>query len=712
MEASLAARLNTDDKAYDQALYNKLGKMSRDYVQAGAQTTGYWISDLDACNDLSQAWASVAVGDCTGNGANFDRVGTNRFIHPMGATEMTTLTTFISQILFGGATTRKVEPRQDDDEKAADLVNELLQWNDDQQATYNQGYLWIWDAVVFNRGVMYDHWEPTFVVDTVPVYEEKTDDAGQPIDRDPNADPIRFKKQRTPNGGFNKINLISPYDFISDPMFPPIKFQEGRFAGHRISIAWQELERRSKLDVTDPLYVLPWVVKKLKNRPVNTGMGLTNSVTSPSIGMRSRSYYERLRAGNPVGVLGAADRINREDGGVIECFVVYVRMPPKTYDIYDDTEPEIIEFLIAGELELLSVNVMPNKHDQYPYSIGEARPNAHMAFSPSWAMIIKPIQDWVDYLKDRKAASLSKTAGNMFLYDPASIDITQVTDPQKDGLVMAINQEAAGKPFDQILRQIPIQDLTANFYRDMEMWIGQAEVASGAHPYMQGTIEGGDPTATEVVATQQMGTGRVSSMARLLSVGGLCPQTKRFVCNFQQFAPEKMVVRITGDKSDFDPDTDDLKKFETIEKTDIQGEFDIIPSDGALPGTDSRKVAALTRLMEAADDPATAQYFDDTVPGNLSMKLILYEASKASGVKLRNFVISKSDAQKNLMLKSQAQGIPVQQGPDGQPMITGAQPPQAPPASPVPVAPGLSIPDASSVPSPTGTPTTPSPATV
>ena len=61
--------------------------------------------------------------------------------------------------------------------------------------------------------------------------------------------------------------------------------------------------------------------------------------------------------------------------------------------------------LVHGQL-LLSVNVMTNKHDQLPYSLGEGRPNAHIQFSPSWALIIRGPQTFVDYLCARRRESV------------------------------------------------------------------------------------------------------------------------------------------------------------------------------------------------------------------------------------------------------------------------------------------------------------------
>jgi hypothetical protein len=722
MDKIIAAKLDSKSGMYDASLCTKLAKQTRDYVNAGLQCLNYYVCDLDAANDMVQCWAQVS-GDTakTWDSNQSERNKPERFIHPMAATQMATLATFISQILFGSATSRRVEARRDEEEKSADMMNELLQWNDDQQPTYLQGYLWIWDSLTFNRGVMYDHWQDIAKVELEKVEEEdpyaETPDAveGQPTPERPKY--TRYRKRRKVIAGFNKVELISPYDFISDPMLPHLRFQEGRYAGHRTMIPWQELKRRSELPVEDYMYVTPAVVEKLKNRPTAGGNRITNALSQPMTASRSRSFYERTRRGNPAGYEGGTEAVNKEDGGMIECFCVHIRIPPKSFNLFDDDEPEIIEVLMGGEQEILSVNIMPNVHDEYPYAVGEARPNAHYQFAPSWALIIKPIQDWVDYLKNRHARSIARTSGNIFIADPTKVDIQAFTDPDKDGLIIPLKEEGQGVPIDQIIKQVPVIDTTANFHAQMEMWIQHGEVTTGAHAFVQGQTEDSGQTATQFTGVQQMATGRISSVARILSVSGLVPQTRRFVCNFQQFAPDEMTIRITGNSTDFDAD-DSQTKFLTIRRDneafpptdprfampDIQAEFDIRPHDGSLPGTDARKVAALSRAIEAfGANPQLATFFDDTVPGNLNAKKIWYEVLKASGMPVRNFVVSAEQAQKNLIAKMQATGTPM--------MPAGADPNGQGPQS-VNVGGGLKIPGAGLPPQSTAAHALPNPASV
>ena len=715
MDPSIAHRLDVKSKAHDPAMYLKIAKAARDYINTGLQTLEYFVTDLDTANDMVQCYAPVNKNDWGSARGTMNRNSPQNFIHPMASTEITTLATFISQILFGASTARRVEPRKDEDEKGADMMNELLQWNDDQQPTYLQGYLWIWDALTFNRGIMYDHWQN--------LYQTKLEEVEEPDPTGKKKTHKRWRKTKEKIAGFNKVDLVSPYDFICDPMLPILRFQEGRFAGHRIMIPWQELSRRAQLPVTDYPYVLPGVVEKLKNRPTAGGSRVTNAQSQATEGSRSRSFYERTRRGNPAGYEGGTEAVNKEDGGIIECFCLYVRVPPKTYGLFEDSEPEIIEFLLGGEQEILSVNITTNLHDEYPYAVGEARPNAHYQFGSSWALIIKPIQDYVDYLKRRHQESLARTSGNIFIADPTKVDIDAFTDPEKDGLIIPITAEASGAPIDSIIKQVAVNDTTARFNEEMAMWMQTAEQTTGAHAFVQGKTDDPGQTATQFAGVQQMATGRISSIARILSTLALVPQTRRMVSNFQQFMPDEMTIRVTGNSIDFDAD-DATGSYLTVRRDneefppaderhhlpDIQGQYDIRPHDGSLPGTDARKVAAMTRALEMfSSNPAFAEMFDDTIPGALNAKKLVYESLKASGMMVRNFVVNKEQAQANLAAKAAAQGSPI--GQPLQPPQPGAPAPQmAPP--PMKVGGGETMPGAGLPKQPTASPAPVGPLTV
>jgi len=665
MDPILAARLNEDSPHFDGALYAKISTTATDYITAGLRTLSYHIPDLDAANDLVQCFAPITKAD-------FDKIERNasrNFIHPCTATEMWTLATFLSQILAGGTNTRKVGPREDGDEDAAKAMNELLRWNDNQQPTYTQILLWCLDAVTHNRGIMYDSWfqESQITLEAVEeddITKEKVQGInakGRPRVR-ANGEPImvypkvtRYRKKRIPGPGYNKIDLVSPYDFLCDPVLPTHRFQEGRFAGHRVMIPWMELERRSKLDPSDNLYVLPAVVEKIKKRAKSAAF--TQPAIAGAQSPTSRSHYERTKRQplSPNG-MGSQGEVNKDDGGVVECFVLYARHKPKDLGIYeDDDEQEIIQILHAGDKNTLSVNVVSSQHDQFSYSIGEARPNAHEQFSKSWALVIKPIQDFIDELKWRHAENVAR-AGNIFLVNPAMCKMEEFLDPNKIGLVIEVTAEAQGSPLDNIIKQIPVTDTTARFYEELEMWIQHAEKATGAHASIQGETENPSQTLGQFDQVQAMATGRIATMARCLSESALVPQTKRFIQNFRQYMPDQMVVRITGEQDDYDPDKKAPTSM-TIRQADIDREFDVIPLDGSLPGQDKQKGEALARLLEAYANPVFQPFFSPLIPGNLDARWILFEAAKLSGVNMKKAVISREKAQRNLMEEQMAQGI-------------------------------------------------------
>lgn len=737
MDPTLAVRLDENSPAYDDELYRKLAKVAQDYRTAGTATLDYHIPDLDEANDIVNCYTAGRKKDF-----EKDRNAPARFRHPMGATEITTLATFVSQILFGGETTRRVEPRNPEDEDKADIINELLAWNDGQQPTYPQGYHWVWDSLTFNRGVMYDRWAKLLEVHLEPVEQElpyvaELDERGKKKRKPKNwkgESYIRFRKVRVPIGGYVRVDNISPYDFICDPGMPPMRFQEGRFAGHRVMLAWSELERRSKLDPSDYEYVLPSVVEKLKKGKSRTRSAVGTRGNNSTNDISSRSAYERSRRGAPVLTTTGSDKITQEEGGLIECWCIIIRETPKTYDIFDDEEQELIELLLAGEGDLLSCNILTNKHDQYPYSVGEGRGNAHQQFGPSWAHIIKGPQDFLDYMKDRRRESLARTSGNIFIGNPDYIDFEAFADPEKDGLFIPVKEKGAGKPIEQIIKQVPVTDTTARFADDMAYWQQSAEQASGAHAATQGVTEDPSQSATQFVGTQQMAQGRISTIARLLSAGGLMQQTQRIVSNLQQFLPDTMIIRITGEHDEFNPDKPQ-EKFLTVvrDKTDpdfqeaiaadpelaakvlnipdIQGTFDVVVSDGSLPGADAKKVAALSRAIEAfSGNPAFAEVFDRARPGAIDPIKTFQKLLRATGFPTGGLLVSKTDAQKNLMERSVAAGA-------GVPMPSPNLPPEAMAMNGAPV-PTMEtgagpIPSAEALPPiPSAAPPVPSPQTV
>jgi hypothetical protein len=620
MDIVLAERLKNEPE-----FEREVAKVAGNYLKLGRDALEYWASDFDVAYDILNCYAALSSDDYK----NLTRGHPKRFTLPTSATQITTMATYISQTLFGQDTPHKVEARGPEDEVSAEYVNQLLRWNAEQQPTYTLGYLWVQDALVANRGIFYNYWTPIFssVVEQVPATAPDGTQYWKP------------KRVSKVVGGYSKYDLISPYDFFSDPALPLWRMQDGRFAGHKTTITWLELKRRSNLPPDDPQFVLASAVEALKKKKKTSSNSLTaiptaGSPTTKTDSRVSRSQYERGRMSSPQ----SQNQADKDDNGVIEVFEIWVNMVPADYKIDENsTEPTIMQFLIAGDDVVLALNESTYSHAQYPYSVGEARPNGTYQFSPSWMMMLKGIQDYVDWLKNRHQEALARTIGNIFIYNPLKVNVDDFLNPEKEGLMIPLTDAAGSDKIDDVIRQVPLKDMTEKFHEEMISFSRMSENVTGANTYMQGQTEG-DASATEFAGTQQMAAGRLSSIARMLSVQGLVPQTKQIVANYQQFMQIEQAVRFTP--SETTPEALLGIAALIIKRDTIQGSFDYIPHDGTMPGTDGKKVAAISRLLEAAQ--AFPQVFEPA-PGNLDPRKLIFAGAKASGVNIENFKYTPQD---------------------------------------------------------------------
>lgn len=629
----LTARLDADEKLRAEIL-----KLIKNYLQFSRVTLDDYTGDFDVAHDVLNCYAILRKEDYVKLAKGHPR----RFILPVTATHVHTMTTFLAQSLFGGVSPNTVDAGGPESEAPARVMNKLLEWNAQQQpgGMYQMGWFWIENALTYNRGIFYDQyaslWKSTWQeVDD----HEQLDETGQP--------KKVMRKVKTRTGGYCKLDIVSPYDFFMDPLMPIFRMQEGRFAGHRINKTWDELDRRSRLDPDDPMYVSQRAVAELKVKP---SKGLAFPVPTSAQGgtgseLLSRTQYERARLASPMG-----SKADTKDPGVIDFAELWVRLVPNDYGIDNRTEPTVFQITMGNEREICSMAESTYDHDYYPYSVGEPRPSPFYQFSPSWVLILLNLQNYIDYLKDRHQEAVTRTIGNVFIAKSHLIDIKDFEDPEKEGKFISILPDGANMPIGDIIKQVPIVDMTEGFMKEMQGFVSFAESTSGAQLALQGS-QGGDTTATEFSGALHMAQGRLGAIARLLSVQGIVPLTKRFVSNFQQFYDATMVQKVEGE-DDLDM-TDGTPQLITISPDTVQGEFTYRPHDGTLPGADGKKVAALSAAAKSMGSFPQVWTPDQ---GNLDPRRVYLDLFRATGVDVEKYRWRPADiAKAQAAAASQAQ---------------------------------------------------------
>jgi hypothetical protein len=649
MDRLYARRLARDDD-----FRMKLTKLCKDYIKLGEDNLNFYSASFDAAHDAFQGYSRLSSKDLEA----LDRGHPRNFVLPVLSTQITTMATAIASALFADFQTHKTEGRSPEDENASDLMNQLLRWNDEQQPWFLMGFMWTINALLYNRGVFYESYEYIWetVFDSVELDDPEDLEAVQVTDpatgqavTDPETGepavqmvPKKFKrwvKRKVRTGGYNKVYIVSPYDFICDPVFPLYRLQEMRFCGHKKMVPWIELKANSQLSVDDPNYVDEGAVERLKSTG-NQGIGTSVTTPSTTVAEQSRTAYERTK--NYTAPLGVKADVH--DGGITEVYELRIRLIPKDYDIEQPTDeevdqspadqPTVYSFRIGNKEHLLSFAMDTFAHDEFPYAVGEPRPSPHYQFTPSWALQLLPMQQHIDYLKNRHQEALANTVGNVFIAKTSKVDLKDFLDPTTEGKIISILPQADGEDINDIIKQVPINDMTKDFGSEMKEFIDFSTMTSGATDQLQGK-PGQDVSATGEQSATAAAKTRLGCIAKLLSTQALTPETRRFTTNFQQFQPESMWVRIRGDVASLPKELQGSKGVQITRDT-IQGKFDFIAHDGTLPDLDPRAVAAGIRLIEAG---GTFPNIFGGKPGDLDLRKLLYNIAKKAGLKVENFIV-------------------------------------------------------------------------
>ena len=195
MDRALAVKLK--DKQY----HERLAKLVREYATLGFRNVEYWAPEWDSAHDLIMCYAPLTKVDYE----KLEKGHPKRFVLPMTATQVTTMTTYIAQVLYGDSSPHKVEGRGPEDEVPAEHVNTLLKWNAEQQGTYVLGNLFVQDVLTFNRGIFYNSWQPIQKPESYEVEVEVPGEFGE------DGQPVKYmstRRRMKTIGGYCRMELV------------------------------------------------------------------------------------------------------------------------------------------------------------------------------------------------------------------------------------------------------------------------------------------------------------------------------------------------------------------------------------------------------------------------------------------------------------------------------------------------------------------------
>lgn len=419
-------------------------------------------------------------------------------------------------------------------------------------------FLWFMDPLQYGLGVAHAHWDATQrqISEFVEVQAELQGAlVGEP------------KKQRITRRAVayegNRIVNVSPWHWFPDPRKPLHKFQEGEFCGSYSELTWAQLVRRRE----DGAYTNLDMLRKMR-------------------GSRTRNYEpEEFRGAELRDLsddLGANTQIDGKDTGTYGLHEMVIELIPGEWGLSSGPSADYPEKWVftcdANHQLLIGARPLGAYHDRFPYEILQYEPDAHTFTSRGIPEVIEDIQQTMDWLLNSHMYNVRKAVNNMWLFDP---DLVYVRDIQSPLPGNAVRRKPAsrGIPTDQVLSQIPINDVTRAHTSDIELFHQFGQRALGVNDQIMGLLEqGGRKTAAEIRTSSAFGVNRLKTVSEYFSASGVEPLAQMLVQNTQQYMTQERAFRLVGDQSIGAPNP-----FVNVTPELIMGFYEFVPVDGTMP---------------------------------------------------------------------------------------------------------------------------------
>lgn len=517
-------------------------------------------------------------------------------------------------------------------------------------------YSWLYDAGKYGLGVIGTYWDDRYDYVT-QLYEEEEIDEFSGL---PTGSKVKYQetlRRRTYSG--NRLYNLQPWDFIWDTRFPAMDFQRGEFCGVRRTLSWNEVIRRHKAGYyMDSIREIRGRTNNLEGDAAGSAQLLRPSSQDPS------AWYE-----------DGSELLSKLHPSEVNTYEIYVEIIPKEWGLGASDFPEKWVFTCTSDYSVL-MGAQPHGalHCKYPFQILTLEAEAYGIVPRGMPETLEPIQQTIDWLVNSHFYNVRATLNNQFIVDPSRVVLKDLLDP-KPGGVIRLRPEGYGSDIRQVMMQFPTQDVTQNHLRDLQMMYGMGERTMGVNDQIMGMLSsGGRKTATEVRTSTSFGVNRLKTTAEFFSALGFSPLSLMMVQNSQQYYDQEQKFKIAGDLV-----MSAGQNFMMVNPDTIQGAYDFVPVDGALPIDRFAQVQMWQQLMmQSRQAPEIALQYDFA-------RMFEWVAQLAGMRNITQFRIQMVDPQMLAQAKLAGNVIPMNgkpKGKNGAPGSPGPAMPDAPAQTP------------------------------
>ena len=369
----------------------------------------------------------------------------------------------------------------------------------------------------------------------------------------------------------NRLYNVSPYRFYPDVRVPISRFQEGEFCGSDDEVTYarlKELERDGEVVGVD--YISSLREDDFLSR---------NLVRLADVQFDTQMRDASIRTGSIL---------------LTKC---QLKLIPKHFTVSgkpigEEDYPVKYNVWYANNNRIIKCEPSGYTHDEFTYCVTQISPDQHRLINESICDLCGPLQDVTNWFLNSHIKSVRNVIQNYLVVDPAAIDINDIKMRRP---VLKLLPGASRQGVDKWIKQLNVQDVTANHMADIDVLQSLMQIITGVSENAMGQFHGGRRSASEARAVNAGTANRLQMLAKIIWTDALDPLGRQMIANQRDGLDEPTFVRLTGDI----PDLNAFNRFKQVDKNMLVGNYDFEIFDGTLPSEKNAIANSLEELFAA-----------------------------------------------------------------------------------------------------------------
>ena len=383
----------------------------------------------------------------------------------------------------------------------------------------------------------------------------------------------------------NWLTVIDPYRMIFDVALPIHRLQDMQYIGFWDTYSYSQLLR-----------------EELESE------WMFNVRYIPREAARSFLRDESARADRESSIDAHASWGTRFPG--IDVVTLIADIIPEELGLSRSRNPERWLFRVAADSVLLEARRLETVHDMYPVAIFAPDHDGHSILPISRMEIEYGLQHAINFLWNSHMKAVRRWVNNVAVVDPGLVNYEDVVKlGEEDGGIVRARAAVwgLGRASEGLDFKAPI-DVTRQNIGDISALLEVMPLVSGATDPITGNIpsRGERVSAAEARQAALAAMSRLAKDARMIFWQGMYDLGFMLALNTIEYMSDDVFVRIVSDSvPDLKPGTVQRVSPEMFEGL----QFDVLPSDGTLPGTSSDP-QSLIQFLQIVLQSGAVQMFD------------------------------------------------------------------------------------------------------